>query len=218
MVPVAETILAVVAVINNGIPVGVVMCHHMWWRWHRHFHIVITTLDMHGVWFLDVDHLRWLLHGHWHPVMHDDWFHHGGTGHMNFHILWWARHMVAVVDGVHDWSMSWHWFWHWDFDMLNFGDSVVVVFVHDGMRAVLLVLVTAPARMCTRPNGIGMSVHPLAVVLFRWGHHFHCVDESWLLGHLDLYVVVDRNLPVDGVVVAAHHRMDFRRAVGSLAL
>lgn len=98
---------------------------------------------------------------------------------------------------------------------LNFGDSVVVVFVHDGMRAVLhkarnekrvqlqllgslerpetlplkqvephwwttsaksslqsphlLVLVTAPARMCTRPNGIGMSVHPLAVVLFRWG-------------------------------------------------
>jgi len=148
MLPITEAILAIIARINDCIPLSVVVRHHMRWRRHWHFHIVILTFDVNWIWLLHINHLWWFLHRNWHLVMDDNGLHHSGAGHVDMHIFRWAWHMVGVVDGVHDWSMSWHGLWHRDFHLLNFGHGVIVVLVHNGVGAKLSVLVAAPT--CVR--------------------------------------------------------------------
>lgn len=204
-VPVAKTILTIVGLINHGVPMGVIVSHHMWWRRHWNFHIVIRTLDMHWIWLLDVDHLWWLFDRNRDLVMHHDRFYHRRTRYMDFHIARWAWHMVGVVNGVHDWSMRWHGLWHWNFHMLYLGHGVIVVFVHHCFGAIHLVLVAAPTCVLRRPRGIRMGSLSTAVVVLGRCHDLHVVDDRWLLRHLDMDVVILRHLPVDGVVVTTHH-------------
>eukprot|EP00438_Fugacium_kawagutii_P009464 Skav202075 [mRNA] locus=scaffold1138:793222:795959:+ [translate_table: standard] len=137
--------------------------------------------------------------------MHNHGFHHCGARNVNFLVGRWARHVVGVVDGVHNWRVSRHGLWHRNVDALHFRDGVIVVLVHDGVWAELPVLVAAPARVLAGPSWIRLSVGAHAVVGLCWGHDLHSVDERRLRRHLHFDVVIHRNLPVHRVEVVAHH-------------
>lgn len=105
---------------------------------------------MNGVGLLHFDDLGRLLHRVCHLLWDDHRFHHSGSRHVHMDILWWAGHVVRMVDGVDNRSMCGHRLGNRHLHMLHFGDGVVDVLVHNLFRTELAtILVATPALVST---------------------------------------------------------------------